>query len=432
MVHVCRRWRTLVFGSPQRLGLKIFCTDRRRVGERLHVWPALPIVISGFCGSTECLDNIKAALEYNDRICRISISILAFCHLKNIFAALERPLPALTELWLSALPLVDDLDPPLVFPDLFKFLGRPVHLQSFILKGISVHRLPDILLSFTNLVILGISSIPDSGYISPEAMITVLIALTKLEKLALTFKSPRYFTHQERQLPPQTRIIIPTLTHFWFKGASNYLEDLIYQIDAPLLNLLEVVFFHQHTLATPHLHQLIRCMSQTMQIPDKAHLEFTDQTVHIEFSSSIFRGDSDALKLGIVYVELERQFPHVAQFCHPPFMPFPTPECLYIGYAPHWQKMRQLDIKNAQWQEFFQSFVTVKNIYLSKQIAPCIVSALQELAGETTTEVLPTLQNIFLEEFQPSGPVHEAIQHFVAARWPSGRDIVISHWDRTE
>jgi hypothetical protein len=28
LVHVCRRWRSIVFGSPRRLNLQLFCTSR--------------------------------------------------------------------------------------------------------------------------------------------------------------------------------------------------------------------------------------------------------------------------------------------------------------------------------------------------------------------------------------------------------------------
>jgi hypothetical protein len=62
-----------------------------------------------------------------------------------------------------------------------------------------------------------------------------------------------------------------------------------------------------------------------------------------------------------------------------------------------------------------------KNFYLAKTFAP-IVPALQD--------VLPTLQNIFLEGPQSLGPVQEGIGKFVAARQLSGHPIAISLWER--
>ncbi len=41
-------------------------------------------------------------------------------------------------------------------------------------------------------------------------------------------------------------------------------------------------------------------------------------------------------------------------------------------------------------------------------------------------EVLPTLKNIFLDEFHPSRPLQEHIDQFVAARQLSSRPIAVS------
>ena len=48
LVHVCRQWRTIVFGSPRRLDLRLFCTDKTPAKETLAIWPPLPIVIWKF------------------------------------------------------------------------------------------------------------------------------------------------------------------------------------------------------------------------------------------------------------------------------------------------------------------------------------------------------------------------------------------------
>jgi hypothetical protein len=60
---------------------------------------------------------------------------------------------------------------------------------------------------------------------------------------------------------------------------------------------------------------------------------------------------------------------------------------------------------NTLWLNLLCSFVAVKNLYLSEEYMPHITPALQELVGGRTTEVLPTLENIFLEGLQPLGLV---------------------------
>jgi hypothetical protein len=61
-----------------------------------------------------------------------------------------------------------------------------------------------------------------------------------------------------------------------------------------------------------------------------------------------------------------------------------------------------VDIQNVIWLDLLHAFASVMNLYLSGQVAPRIVPALSELVGARTMQVLPTLQNIFLEELQSS------------------------------
>ncbi len=73
LVHVCRKWRSVVFGSPLRLDLRLLCTQKTRVREMLGVWPPLPIVVWQNWEPSWGIDNIMAALEHNDRVCKISL-----------------------------------------------------------------------------------------------------------------------------------------------------------------------------------------------------------------------------------------------------------------------------------------------------------------------------------------------------------------------
>jgi hypothetical protein len=86
-------------------------------------------------------------------------------------------------------------------------------------------------------------------------------------------------------------------------------------------------------------------------------------------------------------------------------------------------------IENTLWLELLHPFTTVKNLYLSKEFAPGIATALQELVGGRITEVLPSLRNIFVEGPEPSGPFQENIGRFVTTRQLSNHPFTISDWD---
>ncbi len=75
LVHVCQKWRFVVFGSPRRLNLQLLCTEETPIREMLAVWPPLPIVVWQLGTRTRRIDDIMAALEHNDRVCKIGLLV---------------------------------------------------------------------------------------------------------------------------------------------------------------------------------------------------------------------------------------------------------------------------------------------------------------------------------------------------------------------
>jgi len=83
-------------------------------------------------------------------------------------------------------------------------------------------------------------------------------------------------------------------------------------------------------------------------------------------------------------------------------------------------------IQKIQWLDILRPFTAVKNLYLSEEVAPLVSPALEEVA------VLPSLQNIFFEGLQPTGPVQEAIGQLASARLLSSRPIAVRRWERSQ
>ena len=97
LVHVCRRWRSVIFGSPRRLNLQLVCTTETPVRDTLDVWPPLPLLIHGSDYPTPGVDNIIAALERSHCVCQINLGILG-SELEKVSAAMQEPFPKLTHL----------------------------------------------------------------------------------------------------------------------------------------------------------------------------------------------------------------------------------------------------------------------------------------------------------------------------------------------
>jgi hypothetical protein len=60
--------------------------------------------------------------------------------------------------------------------------------------------------------------------------------------------------------------------------------------------------------------------------------------------------------------------------------------------------------ENIQWLEFLHLFPSAKDLVLSEKSFLLVAPALDELDGESVTEVLPALQNIIIQDPQPSEP----------------------------
>ena len=423
LVHVCRRWRSLVLGSPRRLNLRLYCTYQTPARDTLDVWPALPLIVDSrgiTMGLSSDTHDIIAALGQSHRICQVDFYFADWL-LEEVLAAMWVPFPELTNLRLSSL----GTRPPTI-PDSFLGGSAPPRLQYFKLRGIPFPGLPKLLLSATHLVELRLLSIPHSGYISPKAVVALISALSSLRILSLGFQS-----HQSRPAsgcesggqPRQKRFILPALRRLDFRGVTEYLEDLVTRIDTPQLDEMHIAFFSQIDFDFPQLAQFINRLP-TLRERDKAHVQFNDY-----FASVVLLAKSRTLKIGILGREPDRQLSSVAQVCNSPMHPLSAVEDLYIEYRYRRLIWKNHTIENTLWLQLLLPYTAVKNLYLSNEFAPGIAAALQDLVGGTIAEVLPSLQNIFVERLEPSGLFQENIGQFVAARQLSNRPVATVFWD---
>jgi hypothetical protein len=302
--------------------------------------------------------------------------------------------------------------------------GSAPHLQYLELFRIPFPALPRFLLAAPNLVHLVLEGMPHDWYTSPEATVTGLAVLASLKSFTMTFLGQAY--QESRNTPPPTRTILPALTRFVFEGVSGYLEELLALIEAPLLDSIHITFFH---LPIFDIAQLAQFTNHTTRIQalNEVHVEFDYYGIHVR-SLPPTRSFDETSGLGISWGGLDRQPSHVVWIFTSVFPSVYMVESLYIYEIPRWQKLQD-STGNMQWLGFFHPFSAVKNLYASKEFVPRIAPALKEL-GERSTELLPNLENIFLEGLPPSGPIQKRIRKFIAARRLSGHPITVSLWER--
>jgi len=424
LVHVCRRWRYLVFGLPRRLNLRLYCTPQTPARDTLDVWPALPLIIYGNLAPTNTTDNVIAALGQRNRVCQVALGLDGW-QLEEVLAPMHMSFPELTRLGLWSYG-----EPPTVIPDSF-LGGSAPRLRTLTLGSISFPGLPKLLLSATHLVNLRLWNIPHSGYFSPEAIVASLSVLSSLETLYLGFESPQSRPDWgSRRPPPSKRSVLPALDSFSFKGVTEYLEELVSRIDTPQLRDANITFFNQIDFDCPRLAQFINCTPALRG--DEAHVQFNDFFANVTLRHRASQSNYKDLRINISCQEQDWQLSSIEQVCNS-LAPLSLVEDLCIHLYPFLRRelvWKNDAIENTLWLELLRPFITVKNLYLSKQFAPGIAAALQELVGGRITEVLPSLQNIFKERLEPSGSFQENIGQFVVSRQLSGHPIVISVWDK--
>ena len=152
LVRVCRTWRNIVFGSPLRLNLRLYCVPHRtQVRKTIVAWPALPIIVvdhsNNIQDNEKWAENIVAVFEHSDRICLLDLNMIRSWQVEKVLAAMQKPFPALTRLSLRS----KDGETQPVIPESF-LGGSAPQLQSLVLNSIPFPGLPKLLLSATRLV----------------------------------------------------------------------------------------------------------------------------------------------------------------------------------------------------------------------------------------------------------------------------------------
>jgi hypothetical protein len=87
------------------------------VREKLDIWPALPIALEQYDEDWQPKSgvlNVVAAFEQSNRICQIGLLGVPTSQMGEILAAMHKPFPVLTDLWLES-----DDETVSVDPDLF-------------------------------------------------------------------------------------------------------------------------------------------------------------------------------------------------------------------------------------------------------------------------------------------------------------------------
>jgi hypothetical protein len=371
-------------------------------------------------------DNIIAALEHPNLVCQIvlSESPLMSSLLERLATVMQKPFPVLKRLHLY----YDDQNPP-VLPSTF-LGGSAPSLESLRLRGIPFPALPRLLLSAQNLVTLELDQVPYTGYISPEAMVTCLSTLTNLKFFTLTFQPSSSRPDRGSQHPLLlTRVDLPALIGLEFQGVTEYLEDFLVRINAPVINMISITFFNRVIFDIPQLSKFVsRIEVLNPESVKRVGLCFYKHSVRLDVHpENYMMGKQVAEVPTIADVRcdaLDWKISFLVQICNQ-LSPFLSDVKWLDIFCEDIDPLGlQYDLDHTQWLEIFRPFIAVKILQI-RGLDELIAPALQELTGERVMEVLPGLRSLFVTDWEPSGSVREAIEPFITARQLSNQPVTV-------
>ena len=141
LVHVCQRWRQIVFASPNRLQIQLLCASGTPIKTHLSCWPAFPIILSYSVGEGLSISdeyNVLSALEHSNRIGTLDLTVTTTQLDKLVKVMQKSSYPALGCLVFAVNDSDDEL--PAVFPGAFLNGSVPC----FMTARITRHFLPSV------------------------------------------------------------------------------------------------------------------------------------------------------------------------------------------------------------------------------------------------------------------------------------------------
>ena len=410
LVHVCQRWRDIIYGSPCYLDLHIHCSQETPFRKNLNRWPELPLTLDYAIASHDDDGDVVAALEHSDRVHRVILFLTCpdFEMVHKVVEAMQVPFPALTHLDLAG---PEDGDDEFFLPE--KFLGGSTPcLQHLRLEDISFPTLPKLLLSARSLVFLELeSATPPTyfGYISPEAMVEALTGLTKLQTLRIKFRFPENPPGSSEQLEKRRRpdlsmlpILFPSLNELVLRGSSWYLEDLVAQIDAPYVEDINIEYLGPKVEECQLSRFIGRMPNLKFSQFRRAQLSFAFAIWYNSAKVELDRPKGECLsaRFSLSMRPMDRAIHYLVPCMTRVLGQLGASMVSDVGQlsvnAIGEQYVEEYRMDNTQWIPLFHLFPAVGALHVTGDVAGHITSALQDIAEESVTEVLPALQSLQL------------------------------------
>ena len=374
--------------------MHIKCTDGAPKVDMLDHLPPLPLFVDyghTWSGALTEQDEsgIYHALRLHDRVYHIGLKLPPSI-LHKVFVLLDGQFPILERLYLT-FSTTSENSLPLTLPKAF----LAPNLRCLALNSIRLPKRLQFLTSTVSLVELVLSNIQTSSYFRPRLLVARLSSLSQLKELSIGFSIPIPRPSTERALlgeqgAPTT---LPSLKKLWFRGVSAYLESLVSQIRAPLLEQLSITLFNQIAFALPHLSYLIN-LTEAFKLPSAA-VGFGRDEVYVTLVHQGLKWRPFFLR--VTCKQLDWQIDCAAQICHALMPVLSCVEQLWLehSYGEISTELQNGAIDSVTWHDLIRSFIWVKELYIDKVLLEELSCALQVDEVGSDPGFLPNLRYIY-------------------------------------
>jgi hypothetical protein len=418
LVQVCQRWRYLIFNSWSHLDLYLLLTNGSPSIVALSHLPPLPLVIH-YSDRNRTItqkdeDNIHLGLQQHGHVRGIILRAPSWS-LRRWIQPMNRLFPRLGDLSLLS---TTTEEMSLVLPQL---LQAP-DLRHLSLHGIGLSK--ELLSSTTALSTLSLTHIRESNYFPPAHLVTQLQGLPNLEELSIGFAIPIPLPSSEgRLLPaPIPPVTLPTLRRLTFRGVSVYLDNLVAQINTPLLERLDLTLLFELAFTLVNLSDFIRRTEGFECVVARVIFNRDGASMEAGFNEQQTIGK---LTLHVNCEPLDWQIDSSAQVCSALGRALSAVEELTLdldvgGMASDWEK----SLDSTLWHELLLPFIGVKKLRIGSSLTLQLSQSLESVAGGLVLELLPELEE--LEVQLEMGQSKNAFSLFIETRESVTRPVHLS------
>ena len=417
LVHVCRRWRNLIYDSWFHLNMGLLLTYDSPSIDTLSHLPPVPLDID-YSDRTRTITrndegNLRLGLQQRGRVRLVAL----------------RARSSTLRMWLKPM---NDLFPRLRDLSLWstttkRILVAPELLQAPNLRHLSLHGvgLPkglSSLSSMTALSTLSLTHIHEHWYFPPVYLVTQLQGLPYLEELSIGFAIPIPLSSSEGKLlpAPLLPVTLPTMRRLTFRGVSVYLDNLIAQINTPLLERLNLTLFSEIDFTLVNLTEFIHRTEGFECL--LARIIFKEDGASIA-AQNYEQRVTRKLNLRVKCEPLDWQIDSATQVCNALGNVLSAVEELTLqlnGMPLDWED----ELDSMQWHELLLPFVGVKKLYIGSSLTLELSLSLESVAGMLVLDLLPELEE--LEVHLEMGQSKDVFSLFIETRESVARPVHLS------